>query len=1057
MAGHQLTLLSVVFRLYLDRRIVFISCILVLSFQLVTAQNITDHYRVVEWGHKEGISLTFKNNIRKDINGFLWITSPLGINRFDGGKFRIYNPEGSGNSSYSFSIVEDSLHNLWIGTNKGILYYNTRIDSFINIFPKAGTGNDISTIMPISADSEEVFCVESSTQIISYNIHSFQRKLISTLPESLTNKNKLLIQFAVFDPGTQSIYINKGDQSTDSMGLIKVDVSTGNTVTYSWPCFLHKKHNDNHGALCLDEKRKLIWINSGDGLISFNLITGKAQPVEYFMNLPGYQNAVGINKDKNENIWVASSSHGILIYDPVNNSCSPLFSDSLIQKQTGEGSYSIYFDDNDMVWVGYYIKKNMRQLIPFTPSVKTISYSSFHSNVINIKNGLNGKVVVNTEKGIMEWNPESGAISHPDKRYPEAIFLGTDSTSGYSWLLSYRNAQVYSIVPVNGKISAIKFPLENGRFPFESINTNLVYNYRGGLIFMADGNGIYQLSNNDPVAKKIIPLNTHITNFVLADQDYIFIRHHYSSRNLTYKNTGDRWTLELTPVDKINWSSITYDKITKSYWVGALQELYHFDQSFNLIKKYSTKEGIETLDLINLIVDNKNQVWFNSHTGEIWNLNANTGIVTKINEKDGYINQEYLWQSPYLKTANGTIYFMGNSGITIIDPANIKEFPSPHIYLNNILVNQNSLTSGKPLNEISEIQLEYDQRSITFQTGLIDYYSNKDGRIRYKMEGINEDWQFIKPGEDIQYYRLPIGHYNFLMQASVSGNNFIPAGRKISITVRPAYWQRTSLQIAFFIFLAMVLYLLTRKILNDKYKQQLEFSAKEMQLADMRQKTTELEQKTLEMEMKTLRAQMNPHFIFNSLNSVNRFILQNNKTSASSYLTKFSRLIRLILQHSQEQKVSLENELEALGLYLELESIRFENRFSYKVSVQNSVDPSIVMVPPLIIQPYAENAIWHGLMHKEDKGQLDIEISAENDHLFICITDDGVGREKAASLESKTSVKYKSMGMKITQERILNLKSGDGHEAYVNLNDLVNNDGTAAGTEVTIKIPLLYD
>jgi len=225
----------------------------------------------------------------------------------------------------------------------------------------------------------------------------------------------------------------------------------------------------------------------------------------------------------------------------------------------------------------------------------------------------------------------------------------------------------------------------------------------------------------------------------------------------------------------------------------------------------------------------------------------------------------------------------------------------------------------------------------------------------------------------------------------------------------------------------------------------------------MKQKTTELEQKALDMEMKTLRAQMNPHFIFNSLNSINRFILQNNKTSASSYLTKFSRLIRMILQHSQEQLISLESELEALDLYLELESVRFDNKFAYKVSVQGTVDSSLVRIPPMIIQPYAENAIWHGLMLKETRGQLDIEISSENGHIFICVKDDGVGRENAARLESKSTIKYKSMGMKITQERILNLVTNSEHDAYVHINDLVNNDGTAAGTEVTIKIPLIYD
>lgn len=128
-----------------------------------------------------------------------------------------------------------------------------------------------------------------------------------------------------------------------------------------------------------------------------------------------------------------------------------------------------------------------------------------------------------------------------------------------------------------------------------------------------------------------------------------------------------------------------------------------------------------------------------------------------------------------------------------------------------------------------------------------------------------------------------------------------------------------------------------------------------------------MKHKASELEMQALRAQMNPHFIFNSLNSINMFILENNKLQASEYLSKFSRLVRLILQNSQEAFIPLESELEALQLYLELESLRFENKFEYKIAVDDEVDTTVLKVPPLIIQPYVENAIWHGLMHKKKK------------------------------------------------------------------------------------------
>jgi LytS/YehU family sensor histidine kinase len=237
---------------------------------------------------------------------------------------------------------------------------------------------------------------------------------------------------------------------------------------------------------------------------------------------------------------------------------------------------------------------------------------------------------------------------------------------------------------------------------------------------------------------------------------------------------------------------------------------------------------------------------------------------------------------------------------------------------------------------------------------------------------------------------------------------------------------------------------------QQRFKLQLERSEKETQLAEMRQKS-------IEMEMQALRAQMNPHFIFNSLNSINRFILQNNRLQASEYLTKFSKLVRMILQNSQASLITLESELESLGLYLEMEALRFNYHFEYKVSFPDDMDIEVLKVPPLILQPYVENAIWHGLMHKEEKGQLDIEVSEEGDHLYFRITDNGIGRKKASELASKSATKHKSMGLRITANRIAMMQNSNGDESPVKINDLVEPDGTAAGTEVVIKMPLLYD
>jgi tetratricopeptide (TPR) repeat protein len=231
----------------------------------------------------------------------------------------------------------------------------------------------------------------------------------------------------------------------------------------------------------------------------------------------------------------------------------------------------------------------------------------------------------------------------------------------------------------------------------------------------------------------------------------------------------------------------------------------------------------------------------------------------------------------------------------------------------------------------------------------------------------------------------------------------------------------------------------------------------QLQLQKMEAEQTEFQllQQKNELEMQALRAQMNPHFIFNSLNSINRFILENNRLQASQYLTKFSKLVRLILQNSQSALIPLESELEALQLYLELEKLRFDHHFDYHLNVEEGLDLSALKVPPLIIQPYAENAIWHGLMPKREKGHLGIGIQQQDDLLICTITDNGIGRKKASELKTKSVTTHKSMGMRITADRIAMLQRNDKSENYVMVNDLVLPNGLAAGTEVMLKIPLV--
>ena len=210
----------------------------------------------------------------------------------------------------------------------------------------------------------------------------------------------------------------------------------------------------------------------------------------------------------------------------------------------------------------------------------------------------------------------------------------------------------------------------------------------------------------------------------------------------------------------------------------------------------------------------------------------------------------------------------------------------------------------------------------------------------------------------------------------------------------------------------------------------------------------------IEIERALLRTQMNPHFIFNALNSIQSFIAINNAKDASIFLSKFAKLMRLILNNSLNRFVLLSDELISLRLYLDLEQARFSNKFNYEINVDDDVEEDLISVPPMLIQPFVENAIIHGLMHKPEGGQIIIDITDNGNHTLTCIiTDNGVGRKAAAELEKNNNKTHKSVGMQLTRRRLQELNSNAQIELSCIITDLTDDQGNATGTQVTIIIP----
>ncbi len=380
--------------------------------------------------------------------------------------------------------------------------------------------------------------------------------------------------------------------------------------------------------------------------------------------------------------------------------------------------------------------------------------------------------------------------------------------------------------------------------------------------------------------------------------------------------------------------------------------------------------------------------------------------------------------------------------IALFYPDSLKtneERPVP--YINSFRVFDELWHLNTAPGQSDSVYLSYKQNFFSFEFSAVGYNLPNRTRFRYQLEGFDENWQDGTKRRFAAYTNVPGGDYTFKVEAVNNEGIALGQPHVLFIHVSTVWYKTVWFWCLAIVLLAGLAYLVYKWRINQVRKEERLRADYERQLANV--------------EMSALRAQMNPHFIFNSLNSIEYYIISNEPEKASDYLNRFSRLIRLILQNSKSNIVSLKDDLEALKLYIEMESLRFDNLFDYEVKTEKGLNLEKINVPPMLLQPYVENAIWHGLMQKKnEKGKLDLTIRQSNGHLVCLIEDNGIGREAAQQLKSKTATRRKSYGMKITSDRLSMLNKLAGAKASVQVFDLKSENGEAAGTRVELVIPL---
>jgi len=337
--------------------------------------------------------------------------------------------------------------------------------------------------------------------------------------------------------------------------------------------------------------------------------------------------------------------------------------------------------------------------------------------------------------------------------------------------------------------------------------------------------------------------------------------------------------------------------------------------------------------------------------------------------------------------------------------------------------------------------LPHSQNNIRFDYVGISFRSVGDIVYRYRLLGLDTAWQETRETV-LSYPTLPSGEYQLQIQAT---NKFNVKSQVLIVkfTINKLLWQKNWFRILLSIALIALIILLLR-FLNSRVR--------------MREtEKTRIASRISELEQLALKSQMNPHFIFNSLNSIQQYVMDKDIAGANRFISGFSKLIRQTLDFSSKPLVQLSDEIGYLRTYLELEKNRLEDKFTFEVSVDEELNDTDYQVPPMILQPYLENSLRHGIrFRKDNEGRISVRVNKLENHLVCVIEDNGVGRKMAAQYKSINPIEYQSKGMRLTADRLELINQNLKNKIEVRIDDIELENGTPAGTRVTVSFPEEY-
>lgn len=585
------------------------------------------------------------------------------------------------------------------------------------------------------------------------------------------------------------------------------------------------------------------------------------------------------------------------------------------------------------------------------------------------------------------------------------------------------NGQLYYCGSSSGIIdpNSLKLTLFTGpNWQNISVSTNDIVWHPDGVLIGLSYNKLYKVENN--VWHELIDLKVRGNCLLyVAETNELWV----GTRNglLSYQN-GSLKSILTDMLEGRVITSMVQSKSGKIFISTKNAGLYIYDHGS--WSQLSMDTGLSSDFCTDVYIDAQQRVWIATKQGLNYFDEDNPEVIHILNRTNGMNSNEV--NGCCIRDNN--LYIVTKEGLEIIDLDHLNEpFHGRKINLEMVSVN------GKDFP--GQGDLSYQENNVMFQIASISYRDLFTERYAYQLAGFDPSMQ-ITTNDVLEFKKLPPGHYDLYLADVDEAGHALEPKLYYSFDIAPPFWVRWWFVLLIVLIMLWGIFLFIR--MRVAY-----YNRKLME-------KNEIDKLIAESKLIALRAQMNPHFIFNSINSIQDFVLNNETQQAYDYLSKFAKLIRLVLNNSKENEISLEKEIEWLNVYVSLEQLRFRNSFEFQLELDDAVSENLdIRIPSMIIQPYIENAIWHGLMPlgQKRKGLLKLSCSMLGDQLVIEITDNGVGREFSSELHRGEI--HISMGMSLINEKIDALKKMNHAKVDITIVDLYENN-QAAGTSVRITI-----